>query len=86
MQENCSLGSDETIMALSAFSGGVGRNGGTCGALNAALTMIGLALGKGKGREEDLTLNQYIGKVYNTFFQEIAKKLSKWKLRGHCKC
>ncbi len=73
LQEKLGIGSDEALKALAAFSGGVGRDGGNCGALNASLVMIGLALGKGKEGKEDPRMAKYIRKVYDRFANEISE-------------
>lgn len=67
MLENLGLGSDETIKVLSGFSGGVGRNGYSCGILNASLAMVGLAVGRGKEEKGDPRITKYIKRVYDEF-------------------
>ena len=73
LQEKLGLDGEEALKALAAFSGGVGRDGGNCGALNASLAMLGLALGKGREGKEDPRLNKYIKVVYDRFAGEIAE-------------
>jgi C_GCAxxG_C_C family probable redox protein len=74
LQDILGCPSDEVIKAMSSFSGGVGRNGTSCGALNGALAVVGQLFGCGREGKDDPRLVEYIQKVYNGFLKHAAKE------------
>jgi C_GCAxxG_C_C family probable redox protein len=67
LQDILGVKRNEVIRSMSAFSGGVGRNGTSCGALNGSLAVVGQLFGRGREGNADPQLPGYIEKVYEGF-------------------
>jgi C_GCAxxG_C_C family probable redox protein len=66
---------DEVIRALGAFGGGLGGNGGVCGALVGGLATIGLRFSRGREEEkEDPRMWTYAHELFDRFRDEIVKE------------
>jgi len=75
LQEGLEIGDKASLMAATAFAGGIARRGETCGALVAAL----MALGVEEGREtlEDFPKLQSTVSDAHTLSTEFMKRLDK---------
>lgn len=67
IQEISGMESNDVIKALALFSGGVGMDGGACGALSASIAMLGFALDRGKEGQQTPLIYQYSAKIYKNF-------------------
>lgn len=78
LQEELSIGSNESFKAASTLAGGIARQGETCGALVGALSAIGIV--KGRERIEDTeavkTAMDSAATVINRFKNELEKQFS----------
>lgn len=73
LQDILGVNSDEVVRSMSAFSGGVGRSGTSCGALNGSLAVVGQLFGRGREGNADPRLPEFIERVYEDFKLHVIK-------------
>ena len=76
LQEDLGIGDGESYKAATAFAGGVGRRGETCGALIGALMALGLEMGREK-KEDTQRLNDTVAEanvVIDSFLGRLQKE------------
>lgn len=76
LQDILDARSEEVIKSMSTFSGGVGRNGISCGALNGSLAVVGQLFGRGRGGEPDPWLHECIREVHEGFRSHATRDCS----------
>lgn len=73
--------SDEEMIMVAGFAGGLGLSGGACGALSAAIWMTSLAWYKGQVRKPDLT-NPNAQKTLRAFYKATDSEILCHKITG----
>jgi Putative redox-active protein (C_GCAxxG_C_C). len=77
LQEEFHIGDEQTFMSATVLSGGVARNGETCGALIGALMALNLLIGRGKIEDTE----RYVAamgpsiELINRFKEELKNQL-----------
>jgi Putative redox-active protein (C_GCAxxG_C_C) len=74
-------GSNEEIVMVAGFAGGLGLSGNACGALSAAIWMKTLLMVKNRNYNYSLT-DPDLEKIKEIFFEETDYKMECWKICG----
>lgn len=77
LQEEFHIGDEQSFMSATVLSGGIARNGETCGAIIAALMALGLIIGR-KKIEDTERYREAIGpsvELINRFKEELKNQL-----------
>jgi hypothetical protein len=72
-------GSNEEMVMVAGFAGGLGLSGNACGALSASIWMNTLARVKDQNYKYTLS-NPHLDKIMNSFFEETNYKIECWKI------